>query len=387
MMHLLLAIVRKELLDGFRDRRALMSALIFPLFGPVLISVMLNVAADDIERPIELAVVAPENAPELVSFLEMQGVELQPPPDDPEQSVRLGEIDVVLVIPDDFGEAFRDGRPAPLELVVDTSRDAAKSAIARSKNLLNAYAGQLGTFRLLARGVNPSIVNPLDIDQVDLATPEKQAAGLLEMIVMFVVMAAFICNMYIAIDATAGERERRSLEPLLLNPVSRRVLVLGKWLAAVVFGVIGLLLTLVIILVSLQFLSIESMGFRIEMGAETSLLILLITLPLAFLAGALQLMVASFTRSFKEAQTYLSITLFMPMAPGMILTMKPLNPEGWMMFVPMLSQQVLAGELLRGDGLDPTQWLTATVMVLVMSGVFLWLTVWRFRSESMLFGK
>lgn len=384
-----LAILRKELLDGIRDRRSLLSALLFPLLGPILCAVLLNTVANSSARtkPLELAVVGSENAPSMVAFLETHGVTVLDPPNDPEAAVRDGDLDVVLIIPEGYGERFRSGHSARVELVLDNSRSSARHTISRTKKMLNAWSGQIATLRLLARGVSPELLQPVVIDEVDLATPQKLAASLLDMITMFVILAAFFCNMYLAIDATAGERERRSLEPLLINPVDRDMIVLGKWGATVVFGAAGVVLTLVFITIAMSYVPLQDIGVRVSLGPKVVGQILVVTLPLSLLAGAMQLLVASFARSFKEAQTYISLILFLPMLPGLALSMNPMKTQDWMMLVPMLSQQLLVSDMMRGDPTGIVRHSLAIASTLVVSGLFLWWTARLFRKETIVFGR
>jgi sodium transport system permease protein len=383
------AILRKELLDGLRDRRSLLSALLFPLLGPVLCAVLLSTMASSGSKsePLELAVVGAENAPSLVDFLETQGVDLQEPPANPEAAVRDGELDVVLVIPPDYGEEFRAGRSATVRLVVDNSRKSSRSNISRSKKILSAWSSQLATLRLLARGVSPELLQPVAVEEIDLATPQKLAAALLDMITMFVILAAFFCNMYIAIDSTAGERERRSLEPLLINPVDRDMIVLGKWGATVLFGAAGVALTLVFTTIAMGYVPMEDLGVRVTLGPVVVFKILAVTLPLSMLAGAMQLLVASFARSFKEAQTYISLILFLPMMPGIAMSMNPMKTEDWMMLIPVLSQQLLVSDMMRGDPTSVTRHALAILATFVVSALFLWWTAKLFRRETIVFGR
>ena len=389
MFHALRAIVTKEVIDGLRDKRSLLSALLFPFLGPVLIAVMLTTIVNDEDdtEPLVLPMVGAEYAPSLVTFLESQGVQIEDAPEEPEIAIRDGDLDVVLVISEDYGERFEEGFPASVQLIMDKSRTSARTNIERAKQLVAGYSGQIGTLRLLARGISPGLVNPLAIDEVDLSTPQKRAASLLDMITMFVVLSAFFCNMYIAIDTSAGERERRSLEPLLINPVPRPVMVLGKWIATVVFGTLGMLLTLIFMGTVMSRVPVEEIGLRIALGPDLLFETLIIVLPLALLAGALQLLVSSFARSFKEAQTYLSFTLFLPMLPGIILSFNPVKSETWMMLVPMLGQQLLVSDRLRGDPLELLRFGLATSSTLVVTAVLLAATVALFERESIVFGK
>ena len=387
MLHVLLAIVHKELLDGLRDRRAMLSAFSFPLFAPLLIAFMLNSLATRTEDPLEMAIIGGENAPELVAFLENQGVDLQPGPEDPELAIEEGTLDVVLVVPEDYGEDFRAGRPATVQMMVDNSQDTARSGITAARTLLRSYSGHIGALRLLARGVDPALMSPITIDELDQSNPQKQAANLLDMIIMFVVLGAFVCSMYIAIEAAAGERERKSLEPLLINPVPRTVLVVGKWLAAVAFGFVGVVFTLVVMMTAIGSIPLETLGFRIVLTPQVGLWIFLIAAPLAPLAGALQLLIASFTRSFKEAQLYISLSLTLPMLPGLIMSLKPIKTAEWMFSVPLLSQQVLGAKLLRGERIDAVDYLLAGGSTTLLTAACLGLTIWLFSRERMLFGK
>ena len=365
----LLVVLWKELLDGLRDRRALASALLFPLLGPVLIGFMLTRIAqdEDTRGPLVLPVDGAAHAPALLDFLRGAGVEVVPPPDDPETAVRSGAVDVVLRIEPTYAEDWSAGRPAPVSLIVDASRSAARTDTERARALLGAYAGQAATLRLLARGVSPALAQPLSIDEVDLATPESRGARLLEMAVMFVVMAAFLCSLYLAIDATAGERERKSLEPLLLTPAPRTALAAGKFLAATLFGLVGTALTLAAVVLVLRQVPLELLGVRAALDARAALLLFAVCAPLAPFAAATQLLIAAFARSFKEAQTWLGATLILPMLPGLVLSLNPARPGSALRAVPVLGQQLLAGEVFRGEALPAGPFVACAASTLLVS--------------------
>jgi sodium transport system permease protein len=379
-------VLRKELIDGLRDRRALLSALVFPLLGPALIAMMMNVIAEDEDTrgPLEIPVVGAEHAPSLTDFLESGGAVVVDPPDDPEEAVRSGDLPLVVVVPDDFVEDMRAGRPASVELIVDKSRNASRADVSRADRLLEAWGSQTAVLRLLARGIDPTLVQPLSIDEVDLATPEQRAANLLEMVVMFIIMSAFVGCMYLAMDATAGERERKSLEPLLTLPVPRWALVGGKFIAATAYGLLAALLTTGTVVIAMNNVPLELLGVRVQLTPPTVLRLLLVTLPLAPLAAALQLAISSAATSIKEAQTWLSMTLFLPMVPGMIMSIRPMNPEPWMALVPVLGQQVLSGAALRGEPLPPLELGLASVSIATLTVLTLGVLVVLFGNERIL---
>ena len=390
--NLIKVVAHKELLDGFRDRRALMSALTFPLLGPLMITVMLSVISseEEIEGPLEVPVIGVEHAPNLVRFLEEQGVLLEPPTEemktDPHEVVRTGEEAIIVEISSDYADDFRDGLPAKVTLVADESKRSTQVAMSRLSGILGAYNSRVGQLRLLARGVSPQVLSPMNIHKEDLATPQTRASNILEMIGMFLIMAAFGCNMYIAIDATAGERERGSLEPLLLQPIHARVLVLGKWLSTVVFGVIGGMLTLLCLSLAMHQLPLENLGLRLVLGINESVQLMYIAMPLILFAGSAQLLLATIAKSFKEAQTYLSATMLLPMLPGLFASMKPMEPALWMAAVPALGQQVMTSMVLRGETVGIGYLGISTGVCFVLTSASLWIMT-RVLSSEYLFQK
>ncbi|MEE8367906.1 MAG: ABC transporter permease, partial [Thermoanaerobaculia bacterium] len=349
-----LLVFRKEVKDNLRDRRTLMAALLYPLLGPVLVVGILVVMGSslrkDAEKTLEVPVVGAENAPSLIQFISQQDVEVLEPPEDPVEAVRSGELDVVLVIPEDYGEKFNTGRPAKVELIVDDSRDSSRLEVRRLEGLLNSYSRQIGSLRLMARGVNPTIARALAVQHRDLATDQSQGARILGMAPYFIVLSIFMGGLYLAIDTTAGERERGSLEPLLITPVSRGGLVSGKALATLLFTLAALVETLIAFAVILNYVPIERyLGIRIGMSGKALWLIFLISFPMALPATALQMLIASLTRSFKEAQNYLAVLPLVPAIPGMLLAFLPVKPKLWMMLVPTYGQQILISRALRDE--------------------------------------
>lgn len=381
-------VARKELLDGVRDRRSLGSALLLPLFGPILIAVMFSIILTEEadEGPVALPVVGPEHAVALIEHLESQNIEVVAPPDDPRAAVAAGEEDVVLEIHPEFDAEFRSGRPAPVSLYVDTSRREGRVPVRKVRTAIETYSGKIGTLRLLARGIDPKLARPVAVGEVDTATPQQKAANLLAMVPMFVMLAVFVGGMFMATDATAGERERKSLEPLLLTPTGRGALVLGKWAATTAFSSLGLVITLVGSTVAMAQLPLDEVGLNVAFGPADALWVLGLLLPLAPMAAAMQMFVASFAKSFREAQTYLSMLTMLPTLPGVFLTLEPLPPDGWASAVPVLGQQVLLLGVLRGDALPLWAALASTAVVLLLTASCLLGCARLFGSERTLFG-
>lgn len=351
-----LAVFAKEALDAARDRRSLMSALSFALFGPLVLGMALATIAKskDDDGPLKIAVAGAAHAPSLIRFLEQNRVEIEKTPADLEGAVRRGDLKLALVIPPEYGKDFRASRPAQIRLVHDASRMGTQSMVRRAERLLQRYSGQVATLRLTARGISPQIVQPVDVAQLDLSSAASRAALALGSFPIFLLMSAFIGGMSVAIDTTAGERERGSLETLLVHAVPRMDLVVGKWMAAVAFNLLAVVLTLLFSFLVLRWDRLQRMDLPVALSVEDALRLLALLLPLALLAPALQMLIALFARSFKEAQTQLSLLMLVPTIPGLLLSFQSFEPTPWMRAVPILGELVVMGDLLRGKAIDPT---------------------------------
>jgi sodium transport system permease protein len=379
-LDLLPVVLRKEVGDNLRDRRAVAMALLFPLLGPVLLAVTFSVVARQArsadEKPLELPVAGAAHAPHLVEFLRGAGAEVLEPPADPEAAVRAGDRDLVLVIPPEFGQRLREGRPAPVRLVVDESRSAARGSVERARGMLSRWSRQTGALRLMARGVHPAAGEALALETVDLATPESRAALLLSMLPYFLVVALFVGGMYVAIDTTAGERERQTLEPLLLNPVPREAVALAKVGATALFATVALAETIVGFGLVPLALPLERLGFSIRLDPAMLARAFLLFLPLLLLASGLQVAVAVRARGFKAAQSSLSFLMLVPALPSAVLGL-----------VPSFGEQQLLLRMVRGEAFP------ARLQALSMGSTALYallLLGWAtrlFRSERSMFGK
>ncbi len=356
-------VLAKELREGLRDRKALVTALFFPVLGPVLVIVMLFLVSDSSrqadEKGVEIPVAGRENAPNLVALLE-QGARVVDAPADPVEAVRRGDGPVVIVIPPEFGERLRAGQPAPVRLVVDESRHQSRPATTTAERLLGAWSHQLAAQRLVVRGIHPAVIEPLAIEREDVSTPASRAAMLLATIPFFLVMAMFTGGMPIAIDVTAGERERQSLEPLFAAPVPRSSLVMAKVAAATAFGAATLAETLVGFGLVPVAVPASRIGFSVQLDPSMLATTFLLCLPIVGLAGALMVVFAARARTFRAAQTSLSLLMLVPSLPGMALAFQSARPAPSLYAVPFLGQQMIVNELVRGTPIVLSQALLAT---------------------------
>ncbi|HXQ64009.1 MAG TPA: ABC transporter permease [Steroidobacteraceae bacterium] len=382
----------KEVIENGRDRRTVASALLLgPLGAPLLFTVLMNVTLErerrGFEAPIELAVAGGSQAPNLVAFLKSEGVEVREfrgDTDGAARAVRAHERRLVLVVPPDYGTRLRAGLPASVQLYADTSDTSAAGDRVRAESLVRRYASQIASWRLAARGLSTGLARPLIVDEVDVSTPAGRAVTLLGMLSYFIVFATLIGGLYVAIDTTAGERERGSLEPLLTLPVTRHELVLGKILATSAWMTVSLTLTVTAFAVSLRFVRLEALGMAANFGLRTALATIGVMLPFVVLGASLMTLVASFTRSYREAQSWLTALLLIPTVPIMFAALYQVPARPGLMWIPSMSQHLLISSLLKAEPLMASSVLLSAASTLAFGALLAWAAARCYRREQIL---
>jgi sodium transport system permease protein len=391
-MHALLTVFAKEFLENLRDRRTLISALLFgPLFGPLLfgamVSRMLDQSLIESDEPLHLTVSGADHAPGLVQYLESHGVKLKfaaLSESAARTAIRYGREQVVLIIPTEYAPRFRAGLPAPLWLVADSADSQTRKVADRARQVLLGYGSGIAQLRLQIRGLSPLLAVPVAVDDVDVATPSGRAVVVLGFMTYFVLFAMLMGGLYLAIDSTAGERERGSLEALLSLPVARGSLVGGKILATCTYMCISLAISLTAFVVVFRFLPLERLGMSANLGVGTAFEFFAICLPFVPLGAALMTLVASFTRSYREAQTYLTSVLLVPTLPIAFASIYSLKTQSALMFIPSLSQHLLMTSILKDEPISVSDALVAGASSLAIALVLIVLTARHWRRETML---
>ncbi|HEX7817209.1 ABC transporter permease [Dyella sp.] len=378
----------KEVRENLRDRRTIMTALITgPLLAPLLFVMMLNIGLnrelDKAEKPLKVPVIGQQYAPHLFEALRAGGIVAGPPIANPEEAVRNQDADVVVRVTPDYPKSWRKGEPVQVEVIFDSSQRDASTAVERVSGLVDAYGHQQGAMRLVARGLSPSTAWPVNVARRDQATAQARGVLIFGLLPYFFVITMFMGGMYLAIDLTAGERERQSLEPLFANPVARWRIFAGKLAAICTFSAVSLLISLIAFSVVGHFLPIEKLGMELELGVRFCLTVLVMALPLIVLLAALQSMVAAFAKSYREAQTYLSLLMLVPALPSVLLMALPVKPQEWMYAVPLLSQHLGVMRVLRGDGVTMHQMLFCLGGSALAALVAVLVTAQLYRSERL----
>ena len=389
-MNQFLVVLTKECRDNVRDRRTILASFSLALLGPALfiglMTFVLNTTLGEAREAFRLAVVGGEHAPTLLDHLRRHNVTVaEVDLADPQQAVRDGTESLLLVIDADYGERYRQGQVNALTLIHDSARfGTARRDLMLAREMIQAYGRKLGVLRLQLRGVDPTLTTPLRVVEVDTATPAARALTILATLPYLLVLVIFMGGFYLAIDATAGEREHGSLEPLLSQPVSRMALVLGKIGAASVFSAISLLLFLASLAASLPLAPLHRVGMSLQIGFAECAAIFAVAVPLIVLGAALLTVVASFARTYKEAQTYLTIVILVPTLPLIITQMLNLRPTTMLMLLPSFSQASLITRIIEGSALPWAHVAASVAATAVAAAALIWLAVALYRRERLL---
>jgi sodium transport system permease protein len=379
----------KEAVDNSRDRRSLLVALIYPLLGPLLLGLMISAIVDvvTVAKPgqASLALSGAENAPDLVRYLNGRGVRIVLAPADVEGAVRGGDLETVVVIPDDFDAKFKAERTARITVVSNSSRLPGLIALNRTATLLGDFNRKIWGQRIKDKGVDLDVLQPLAIRSQDVKAGTHIVEILLLMVPPLFIFNLFMGGVYLAMDTTSGERERGSLEPLLVNPVARWGIMLGKYLAALLYTAAGVLVQLTAFVVIFQTVGGDFTFAKIFNVAAVAG-IFVVTLPLMMVAVGVQFIIATLTRSFKEAQTYLGLLPLVPAIPGMVMVFAPVQAREWMMTIPIFSQTLILSRMVQGEGLILSDTLISMSTSVAAAGVLLFFTAWLYGREKLVFG-
>ena len=391
-MRALIVVFLKELLENFRDRRTLLSALLFaPLFGPAMfagmISLILNKSVKESDEQLTLPVAGAEHAPNLVRFLESANVAVEPVKYDDasaRKAISGGRERLVLLIPAEYASRLQSGLPAPLYLYADGSNTNNAKYAAQARQTLAGYARIIASARLQVRGISPLVIAPVVVQDVDVSTPAGRALLILGMMTYFVMFAMLMGGLYLTIDATAGERERGSLESLLTMPLTRDTLIYGKILAACFYMLVSLTITLTAFSISLRFVPLEELGMTTNFGPQVAFKMFLLASPFVLLGASLMTVVASFTRSYREAQSWLTFVLLVPTMPIIFAGLMSVRPSMKLMMLPSMSQHLLMTSVLRDEPLPTDYVLVSAGSTLLLGVILAWIAGRLYRREAIL---
>jgi sodium transport system permease protein len=357
-MKMILTMVRKELVDAARDKRSVMAGLYYAIGTPLIMCGMFMVLISQLSSPedLDININKADNAPDLVRYLSNNGINHG----DGEDAKKI-----TLTISDDYAANMAKAKQAEVILIADNSDEKLQKSIRRLERQLQAYSAEMGSIRLIARGINPQITQPLKVNIEDKATPDSKGGMILGIAIFTMMYSVFISGMNLAIDTSAGERERNSLALLLSHPMSTRELVIGKIIAVTCFALLGLILILLVSKVAYSFVPWQEIGFTVNITPDFMGLMFLVGIPVALMAATLQLYVSFMAKTFKEAQSYLTMVLFVPLALSMAASYN-IAPDV-LQWLPVSGQQQALMDFIKGREIPMMQLIISSVTTLVIA--------------------
>ncbi|MEZ9594008.1 ABC transporter permease [Shewanella sp. 10N.261.52.F9] len=360
MSNKIITMIRKELIDAARDKRSVMAGLYYAIGTPLLMCGMFFLLIGQLTSPEDLNIKIDNanGAPDLVKFLASRGISNG-------DSDAEDTKNIQLIISDDYAANMAKGLSAEVILVADASNEKLQNSIRRLEKSLQEYSGEMGSLRLIARGIDPRVMQPIKVNVKDEATPDSKAGMILGLATMTMIYAVFISGMNLAIDTSAGERERNSLALLLSHPVSTWEIVIAKITAVSIFAMVGLVLTLLISKLAYSFVPWQELGFAVSVNANFIVMMLIVGLPVAIMAACLQLFVSFLAKSFKEAQSYITIVLMVPMMLAMAASYN-IAPDT-IQWLPISGQLQALIEFIKGRELPLTQLAVSSTFTLAIA--------------------
>ncbi len=361
----------KEWTTATRERRELLSAFAYALAGPLMIALLITGNASDARQngPDKWTLCEGSAAPAgLSAWLETQNF------------TRADDAAICLAVPDGYEAGLAGG--TTVSLAIEADLNAAERPARRLKAALDSYARAIADDRLLARGVAPIATRPLAVELRNTSVVSVTAERLVGALVLFLICAPFFISQSTAIDTTAGERERRGLEPLLTQPVPRTALVLAKFAIAFVVGIVGTALTIALALVVIGKTPVAELGVRIALDMQTALVCAAMLIPLAAAVAALQVAIGLWARTFKEGQTYALLFAFAPVALGFGALF---GGGGAIQPWPVMFEiAALKAPLLGAPWPDLAPWLVSAAISLGIAALALAASIWRLHDERLL---
>lgn len=378
-MNKIIAMVRKELIDAARDKRSVMAGLYYAIGTPLIMCGLFMVLIGQLTSPddLKITITNPDKAPDLVRFLSNKGIS--------SGEVQDSELKAIeLIINTDYAAQMNQGKGAEITIVADNSNEKLQNSIRRLEKQLQAYSTEMGSLRLIARGIDPRVMQPLKVSVHDQATSDSKGGMILGIAIFTMIYSVFISGMNLAIDTSAGERERNSLALLLSHPLTTRQLVLSKIIAVSLFALLGLVLILLVSKIAYTFVPWQELGFSVNITTEFMALMLVVGIPVALMAACLQLFVSFMAKTFKEAQSYLTMVLFVPLALSMAASYN-IAPD-MLQWLPVSGQQQALMDFIKGKDLPMLQLLVSTLGTLAIAVLLAFGMERSLKSEKVIFG-
>lgn len=375
-MNIMLAIAYKELVDALRDKRTMLMVLMIALFGMPFMMVIISESANRYESQVDkkdIWVAGLNNAPVLQNYFERQGYTIHAAPADYEQQLQTKElINPVLVVNKDFQEKLASGERPTVFIVLDVANQDSQTGVAPLRYLMQGFSSEMARLNLVMRGVSPDIVNVVDVKERHLsrtADSGAQLKGALSMMLVFTMMSA---GLYAAIDTSAGERERGSLEPLMMNPVSSWIFALGKWISVSVLTMLVVIFSVFSLFPASFLIRNETIRLMLQFSAMELFLMVLVLMPLGLMVAAVQIAIAINGKTHKEAQARCMIVVVLAPLVSMVSLFRQGADPVWYKWVPLIAQNQLMIKILNNEAVSSVDMLAPVLTCTLIGVAALW---------------
>ena len=376
------ALILKEYKEAFRDKRALMVALGFAFMAPIMIMVFTKIIIEKAvdEPPIYIKFTGTQYAPNLITHLNDNNILRFTEIPDSDNAI-WDDRNITLEIPENYPESMAKGKPIKLHLKADFNDKAVQSPVRRINAAVRDFSLGIGYKRLLLRGVDVRLLNPVALIEQDTAKPDATFMMISMILGIYLMMAAFMSGLPVAIDSSAGERERNVLEMLLCQPVSTLKIVLAKLIGASTISIIGVVLLLVLTSLSVGFIDLTKIGATFNLSFSTTTSLILLLLPICFFASALQLFVAFQTKSFKEAQSTASIIIGIPVFIPVAISFMDDRPQ-WLDWMPIAGQSLIMEDIFKGVEINWLAFFTTSSVTIALTIALILILAKKLTSEK-----
>lgn len=381
----------KELKDAVRDRRTWLIVLFTSILAGPLTLLLLSIYVASVEESAAKREVYVANAtagPTLINFLQRAGATVKDAPDDYPAQIKSGRLqNAVIIVPPDFEARLASGETIRLQVMFDETATRAQPSTRATLTAVRGFTRELGVQRLLSRGVSTQVLAPVEVEELNVASSQSRGAQLLFLVPWLALLGSVAGAISVAIDVTAGERERGSLEPLLMNPVSTSAVVLGKWSVVALCSAAVVILTLIGFMTAMRFIRSENLSALMQFSGSEFALFVVMLLPFSAMIAALNMLAATYGRSHKEAQTYVTylamLVNFTPIVPLFV----SIRDAAWQLFVPAMAQQAVMMRALRGETVTALDVLLPGGIALAIAVVALFAQAQLLRSERIVFAR
>ncbi|WP_057830290.1 ABC transporter permease [Colwellia sp. TT2012] len=376
------ALLIKELKEAYRDKRALMVALSMAFFLPVLMVIVVNIViTKSVDNPaVYVQFTGAEYAPKLIKALQDKNILAfaDVPSEDKRQ---WQQQSIELKIPESYAQDMAEGRPIDIILRADFTEQSLGVPLRRIDNIIQKHSMAIGYKRLLVRGIDTKLLQPIALQKQDTALPSSNAMMISMMLGISLLLLAFMSGLSIAIDSSAGERERNILEMLLCQPVSTLKIVLAKMTCVSSVSILSIAIMLSLTSFAMNFIDLSKLGMSFNIDLTTFSVLMLLLIPICFLAAILQLFFAFQAKSFKEAQATVSMLIAVPTTIPYAMMFMDSKPA-WLSYAPIAGHSLLMEDIFKGLPIDWFAFAATTALTLALIAALVVTLSIRLKSEK-----